>query len=466
MGKDNLANRRDLWATHQLPLQATIDRPDHPRPAEYPQLSAPQPALRRRATGPRPLSFTMFRLISPALIPLALGGASFAVLALLTIGAPDLVPVSMPPEMLGPLFFIFAAIAVILAAALAYAPNDTIWALVMIAGLLAYGTITTGAVFGLPAAAALIIALGSLLAVIVRSQIHTVLENTVHVMVLFGKYNRTLRPGFNLRLPGEQLWAIVHTNALTIEVTAHDIILPKGPAIDATAIASCFVAPERAYLVADHAGDWPERVQRCFELALSEALSESEADEVFGGVIDDADPLFDTSLATRVRGHLLHLVGRWGVNVEWLRIAAVHPSKAVASLPVREATGIGPAVAATPLALPREVAPPPRPPIVPVPDVVSSQPDPTDMTHMRGVTPGAFLPLPPAMQRGVPVPEALIAAYDAVRACRITDPHTIMRIAQAFETVATDPVLGPHLPFDAREAARNLRVLAANHAAV
>jgi hypothetical protein len=311
----------------------------------------------------------------------------------------------------------------------------------------------------LATAAALIVGLGLLLIVVVRSQLQTVLENTVHVMVLFGKYNRTLRPGFNLRIPGEQLLAVVSTAEIVVEATMHDIPLHKGPKIDASAVATCRVVPDRAHLTAAHAADWPEHTRRCLELALSEALGEMDADEVLRESPDGDGALLDGSLATRVRGHLLHLVGRWGISVEWVRLEAIQISKPAEKLPVREMTGVSmPAQAIAPTSRDESAAS-----VVPPDVVLPAPPSPTPIRVARGLSPGAILPLPPAMRSGVPVPEALVEAYEAVRAGRIADPRTIARIARAFETVAADPVLGPHLPFDAREAARNLNTLAERH---
>ncbi len=439
VGKEDLATRKDLWITHQFPQHALLDLPDHPR------IPHPNPPMQRSSEGRRHLSFGMLRQISPVLMPLALGGTSFAIVTLLTIGTPDLVPVSITPDLLGPLFFVFAALAVIHAAVLAYAPNDTIWALSLVGGLIAFGSLASWAIFGFATAAALLVGLGLLLVVVVRSQLQTVLENTVHVMVLFGKYSRTLRPGFNLRVPGEQLLAIVHTAEITVETTLRDIPLHNGPKIDASAVAACRVVPDRAHLAAAHAADWPEHTRRCLDLALREALGGLEADMVLCDTPDDDGgvpygALYE-SLATRVRGHLLHLVGRWGISVEWVRLEALHVRKPVENPTVREPTGAASTTsAANTVGAPVSV----------IPDVMPA----------RGLTPGAILPLPPAMRAGVPVPEALVQAYEAVRGGRITDPHTIARIARAFETVAVDPVLGPRLPFDAREAARNLNTLA------
>jgi len=80
-------------------------------------------------------------------------------------------------------------------------------------------------------------------------------------------------------------------------------------------------------------------------------------------------------------------------------------------------------------------------------------------TVMRSVPASVQLPLPATVQPPITAPAALIEAYAAVRERRITDPTTIARIAAAFEQAGKDPLLGPTLPFNAEEAAKNLRTL-------
>ncbi len=399
---------------------------------------------RRDGAGP----VRAFRLIAPVLVPFMLGSVCFAILVLLGLAAPDALPLAIGVEGLGPIFFVYAAVGVVLAAALAYAPSDAIWALAMIVGLIAFGAITTWAIFGPLVALTLLLGLSALLAVVVRRQMHTVLEDTVHVMVLFGKHNRILRPGFNLRWPFEQVWAIINTAEVTVEVAAREVTLLGGTRLHISATTACRAMPERAHLTAPHAHEWVDHVRRCLELTLRETLSEMEPEEICptdGSLPGDA-------LNVRLRGRLQQIVGGWGISVTWVRAHTLAP---VATAPDQSRVGSTPDVASGPHAAIAAL----RRPGVATPGTAAVAPPP-DVAVVRGLTPGALLPLPPAMRAGVPVPEALADAYAAVRERRITDPTTIARIARAFDTIARDPVLSPHLPFDAHEAARNLRALA------
>ncbi|HEY7848518.1 MAG TPA: hypothetical protein VIC27_00570, partial [Ktedonobacterales bacterium] len=65
-------------------------------------------------------------------------------------------------------------------------------------------------------------------------------------------------------------------------------------------------------------------------------------------------------------------------------------------------------------------------------------------------------PLPDALD-----PAVLKTAYQAVADQRITDPTTIRAIADAFATIARDPVRVTKVDFDAERAARILMGLAA-----
>lgn len=427
MGKERPPARRDRW-TSRAAVPPPIAPPDHPRRltavdildqrrARPPRLAAWRPA-ETAPPGPStaPLfTFATFRLISPIVVPLALGFLCFGVVVLAGLAAP--LGIAIGPDALPPLFFWFAAVGVLLAAALAYAPSDALWALASVGGLAVYAALTVGAVFGPLAGALLITGVLALTGVITRAQAHMVLEHTAHVMVLFGKYHRTLRPGFNLRLPGERVLAIIGTTETTIDVHDADAVLLNGAAVRAGATFGCRVPPEQAHLVAPYGADWPERVRHLAEITLTDTLAEMTAEEAQA---DNDGFLAGDPLAVRLRGRLQALVGGWGVQVVWVRPHSLRPA----------ATASGPHAAAT------------------------------AAIAARGVTPGALLPLPPAMRPARPLPETLAAAYEAVRTRRVTDPTTIRQIALAFESAASDPLARPQLPFDAEAAARLLRALA------
>ncbi len=454
MGKDRLAAQQDLWVTQRTRAPRKLARPEHPRP-----ITRPADYTRPRA-GRRALSFTTVRLVSPILVPFLLTVACFVLLLLLGLGSAANFPLAIGIEGLGPAFFVYAALGVIMAAALAYAPNEAVWALAMLVGLIGYGGISVWAIFGPLIALLLLGGLLALLLVVVRRQMHTVLEETAHVMVLFGKHHRTLRPGFNLRLPFEQVWAIINTAEVVIEVRATESLL-TGERVDVTVAAACHVPHERAHLAAAHGTAWVDHVRRSLTLVLHETLGELTPADIAPQESGWRDTEVGDPLAVRLRGKLGQLVGGWGVSVAWVRPHALHlvAPNAPPERPITHAPTSGaPDIASGPLA----AVPAPSLSAVRLPGASATGAlRLPDVVAMRGVTPGALLPLPPAMQSGTPSPEALAEAYAAVRERRISDPATITRIAGAFERVAADPVLVAHLPFDAGEAADNLRALAA-----
>jgi hypothetical protein len=447
MARQHIEQQRDRRAPRQFTPHQRISLPDHPR------ISRPSSRAPRPLTPPRsPLA--VFRIVSPALMPLVMASTCLALLLVLALVPSGTSHLRVSPESLGPIFFLFAALGVVLAAAMAYAPGDALWALALATGFLAYVTITVWAIFGPPAAVLLVIGLAVLLVVVVRAQAHTVLEDSVHVMVLLGKYHRTLGPGFHLRLPGEQVWAILHTSEVTLDVAVRDAQLRDGTTVDAQATAACRISPEHAHLAAPHASDWPERARHCLDLCLRQTLGELALTDLRAGDIDLGDTGFGDVLAARLRGHLQHLVGGWGVSVAWVRPHSLRLPHAA-----REAAGEPPPTQRRPV---MGLAASPDPQRIDLPErwPDSAGSPVADVASARGVTPGAMLPLPPAMRSATPVPAALAEAYDAVRERRVTDPSTIRRIAQAFETAARDPVMGPLLPFDAQTAACYLRQLA------
>lgn len=429
MGKDRPIARRDQWTSESVAVASHLTPPDHPRRLTAADILARRDAQRDRLGAWRPaptaaaplavarFSLSAFRVISPIIVPLALGFACLMVITLVGTLAP--LGLAVGADALPPLFFIYAALGVLFAAALAYAPSETLWSVTLLGGLTLNVTIAIWAIFGALAGVALICGVGALGAVVLRAQAHMVLEHTAHVMVLFGKYHRTLRPGFNVRLPGERVLAIVPTAEITLGAHVAETTLLDGARLTAAATVCCRVIPERAHLAAPRSADWPEQVRQLAVITLADTLAEMSAS-------DALDPRVDEPLGTRLRGRLQALVGGWGIQIEWVRPHGLRP--------VTAGTVVGADSG-------------PRPVIT------------AETIVARGVTPGALLPLPPAMLSGRPMPAALAEAYDAVRERRITDPSTIARVARAFEAAADDPILRPHLLFDAAAAARHLRGL-------
>lgn len=358
-----------------------------------------------------------------------LGAACLAVLIPLSFLSPAALAVGS--DALGAVFFVYAATGVILAAALAYAPNETLWALMMFFGLCAFIAITIWCIFGIVAGVGLIAGLLLISAAVLRRQLHTVMEHTVHVMVFYGKYHRTLRPGLNIRLPGEQVLSIIHTAEITIEGAVQDVVLLNGRHLDAGVTIGCCVIPERAHQLAPRGNEWPAHVRHMLEITLHDTLSELAPEEI--GTPDGSLWGQDEALARRLQGRLQRLIQGWGIQILW-----VHPHnfRLLDAPLVRQDQLTTPTISASPTA---------------------ANPDRADG---RAMAPGSLLLLPPSLRRDLPISDALIAAYNAVRERHISDPRAIERIAQAFEQAAQDATLRPILPFDAQQAAYHLRQLA------
>jgi hypothetical protein len=427
MKREIFPPRQGHWSPHGLSPSTSINR----------FLSVHDQSTSKRSQTRRiPLwSSQSIRRSSPFIAPLLIGSSTFSLLVLFVLMAPTDWQVATKPELLGPFFFIYAALGVIVASALAYAPNETIWALTMILSLCVFIILTTWGIFGLPVTAVLATGLLLLLFAVIRTQVHTVLENTVHIMVQFGKYHRTLYPGFNLRFPGEKVIAIISTGEVPIDVQVQDIMLCTSERIDITATAQCRVIPKQAHRLISHAQDWPEQVKHSLEIAIRTSLSDPEADDIcVRGLLDTG---IRASANMRVRGHLQQIINSQGIVVEWVRLHSLKPT-----VPANSTFS---SISSSPLV-----------PTQCIPDVV----DP-GRTMRAGSAPAIPLPFSSVLQmKPYLSPDALAEAYNAVRERRITDPQIIHRIAYIFETAAHDKVLGSHLPFDAIEAAQNLRQLA------
>ena len=403
MEKDRHVAAADLAERRQQLLVARQARSVHA--TGNPRWMDSQPV--RSAAGPPIFSYATFRLLSPVLLPVLLSMACLGILLPLAFSAPDALAIGS--DAIGAIFLVYAAVGVVQAAALAYAPSDVIWALVALIGLLLYGAITLWAVFGPTPAILTALGVAALLGAIIRRLQHQVLEHTVHVMVLFGKYHRTLSPGFNLRYPGEQVLTIVHTTEVMIEAAVHDVVLADGLHVDGHATACCRVIPEQAHDLAPRGNDWPEHLQRLLTLTMQDVLNELRREDLMAGDTLTCEP--PEPLSRRLHGRLRQIIQGWGIHIVWVRAHDLRPSAA--------------AFPATTQHLP-QAAPPPR----------------------------AAPPL---------LPDALVAAlaeaYQAIRERRITDAGTIAQIADEFDAAARDPLRGPLLPFDASQAATLLRAL-------
>jgi hypothetical protein len=409
-----------------------------------------------------------------------------------------------PPLSLA-LLFIFAAIGMLEAAVLFNVSNDAFWVVGVVAGFVLMTAVAFFAFFSAIFATLLSILLLALGVVAIRERYYAVKEGTVAVMGLFEKYNRTLQPGFNLRVPGEKVLGIVSAHRERHQVRIPSLTLSTGEHVALDVAMSYQIIPGQEYLAIRNTKDWKEPLQQLLVEVTQDVVStltfadfsrqpgSQPAHIGAGGSLSDSlDDEHEQAPLARINDRLTHEMrdqaADRGVAIHAVKVHLLEtlpgagkgsaPGKASAAAPAAPASPPAPILPAVGQA----IAPPADrsrptggPPTRPLPQIPTDQSEGGTLPQL--VFPGQSIPVPqlpvtpiaPPPRGGVPPvvaeptpppvlsPQALAETYDAVLRRRITDIATIRRIVMQFETVANDPLLSEQVPFDAAAGAENLR---------
>ncbi|HEY7349623.1 MAG TPA: SPFH domain-containing protein [Ktedonobacterales bacterium] len=385
----------------------------------------------------------------------------------------------------GAMLFIFAAIGVLQSAILLYAPNDAFWAVGVVGGFLVFLAAAFFALFLPIFALILSILLLSLGVVALRERYYPVKEGTVAVMGLFGRHNRTLQPGFNLRAPGEKALGVVETQRIRYETRIPPITLFSGEQVTMSVAMTYQVVPGEEHLAIRTTKEWQRPIQQQLQSVVQDVVSGLSIDDFRhpGGAhpasgayaVDESDDDQPASPLERINERLTDAmreqVADRGVAVHAVRVhtlegshlpgaahaaghpASSHPTTALPAVPQNAGQDSLSAMPGAPVvgapsypAAPAGLTGPPGPPIYPPGSIAA--PPPAGAAALSGGTPLEAMTLLSA--------QALAETYDAVVRQRITDLATIRRIISQFEAVAADPELSQQVPFDAAAGAHNL----------
>ncbi len=486
-----------------------LTEPLPPTPAAVPPRKAPQPSSvpplppRSQVRSAPPAggavpAWSSFRRHSPWLVPLLFIFIFFILVLLVN-----------PPLSLA-LLFIFAAIGMLEAAVLFNVSNDAFWVVGVVAGFVLMTAVAFFAFFTPIFATLLSILLVALGVVAIRERYFGVTEGTVAVMGLFKKYNRTLQPGFNLRVPGEKVLGIVSTHRERHQVRIPSLTLSTGEHIALDVAMSYQVIPGQEYLAIRNTKDWKEPLQELLVEVTQDVVSAltfadfSRQPGVHpspigadGSLSDSLDDEQELSPLSRINDRLTHEMrdqaAERGVAIHAVKVrlleslpgvgkglAAGKAPASVSPAPALPQAAMGPAVEQMMEPPADRLRPTGGPATRPLPQISTDQSEvaqPPAGTIPQLVFPGQSIPVPqlpvtpiappprggvapPAVEPPAPPvlsPQALAETYDAVLRRRITDIATIRRIVMQFETVANDPVLSEAVPFDAAAGAENLR---------
>jgi hypothetical protein len=415
-----------------------------PAPAARPVASL---SLRDLESGWR-----VFRRRSPIIIPVVLGAIAFTLVAVLSLYG----IAHVSPYAIWPLLLVFAAIGVLQGAALRYMPDDLSWVIAAGAGFLVFFAAAALAILGLAIGAIVVVVFCVVVAILLRRRVHSVIEGTVHVMLLFGKYNRTLMPGVHFYFPGERCVAVLRTSEAFYTSPRQRVLASFGAEIELAATISYQLVPEEAHRAVLLVDDWEKRLRALLETTVQDVVNELTPDDfVRAGVANvqmaagGAWPTRLDRINSRLYIKVQYQAVNWGVQVKWVKVHDI-----AIALPAPEGLGRRSAAPAGHAGVTGAGATSARATVVDGgagPKAQNIPPTAPAQATAAGQEKAS------AMAGGPKSLQGLTEAYNAVREKRVTDPATIRGIAGAFEWLAENRQPDQQLPFDPREVAWNLR---------
>ncbi len=391
---------------------------------------------------------SLARRISPVLVPLPFAALIFLFsLPFAVRGQTLLSPL--------PLGVLLVALVVMQGTLLYYAgSNDTYWTLCVIIGYALFLVVGTLAIFGFGASLILLLVLLFMGTFLARRSIHQIPEGYADIVLMYGKYARTLYPGLNFKMPWEKIGSRLSTKEITWTCPEQIVKISRDQDVKLVATISYQLMPEDAHIAALNVDNWEGSLQKLFVATLQSVINElTPAD--FVNLLQGTHtrtPLdissIDAATITRwdrinniLASRVQDKVAAWGVQVNFVRIQditliphlapSVSPTAGMMARPVDMGMTQGAKQAAA--------------------QPLQAQIAPRTVENQQGPTQAQPAPAASAAPRVINI-DTLIEAYDAVRTGRLKDPKTIRDIAMRFEALANDP----NVRFDAARAAQNL----------
>jgi regulator of protease activity HflC (stomatin/prohibitin superfamily) len=391
----------------------------------------------------------IIRRFSPVLVPLP-----FAILIFLFTLPFILRGQATLPAL--PLAVLLIALVILQGTLLYYAgSNDTYWTLFVIIGYALFLVVGTLAIFGFGASLILLVIFLIIGILLARRSILQVPEGYVDIVMMYGRYARTLYPGPNLKMPLEKVSSRLSTKEITWTCPEQVVKISRDEDVKLVATISYKLLPEDAHLASLQVDDWETSLQKLFVSTTQSVINELTPSDFMNwpqGIspqtLVDINSI-DTATITRwdhvndmLAKRIQDQVEKWGVQINYVRIQDVTliPHLASSMNPVvgmawrQAAVDVGATRGGYPT-----VAQPQQAQIVAKP--VENQPVPMSIQP-------SYVPAPVSAASI----EMLKDSYEAVRTGRLSDPQTIRDIAARFEALTNDP----NIDVDALKAAQIL----------
>ncbi len=355
----------------------------------------------------------------------------------------------IPVEGLWPLALVIIAIAIAQGVAVYYSgSNNVFWAMSTVGAFFLFLLVGCFAIFGVIPTFFLLAVLIVLTIILARLYVRQVPQGTVDMVYLFGKYNRTLDPGFNILLP----WEKIHNKG--IKVTERTWASPllrvqmsRTEDVEISATISYQLIPEQAHIAITQVDAWEANLQELFNTTIKNVATSISPDDLLAWQRGMRSRLAPTSTLNSP----FENNPRWeqinNTLFQYMRDKAIQRGIQVNWVHVRDAKLMP--HGATTLESTSEARPS---------NTATTQPDkgmPSKQSRASSAaTPAPAVDLPNISNEALE--KVLMTAYREVRNGKITDPSTIRHLAQQFEAVARDPEKNKHVSFDAKRAADNL----------
>ena len=399
----------------------------------------------------------LWHAIKLIIIPLLFAGIS----CLLVLPPIAIDEAHFPPETLWSIGLVMIIVAGLQGIAVHYSKRiPGMWILCTMGGFVLLLSISIFALFGPVPGVILVLVLLFLTAYMLQRTIHPVPEGVVDIVLAFGKYSRTLYPGFHLLSPWEKATRQVNVEETHWNCPPQRIQMSRDDDLILRALISYQIIPETAHLAVEN---WEESLRDTFIATLQTVATVFTPDDflnwpqsldvyqkqlhhpVSGSPADD----FSESPERRetINDYLCQYIHAkaGGVQVNWVSIRDIEL--------VPHSLNIDPIYhhfneqQTTPSSTP---LPEQTPQLALVPQIGATEPQ--QQAVLTSVRQGE-----PAKPIEIPKEEILIKAYKEVQNGKITDPEAIRMIAATFEAVAQDSQANQSVSIDVEQAARILR---------
>jgi len=362
----------------------------------------------------------------------------------------------LPPQTLLPLALIILVIALAQGVAIYYAgTNNGLWAVYTVVGFFLFVLVGCFALFGPVTGIITLLLLIGISIFLSRRYLHSVSEGYVDIVRSFGKYSRTLYPGFNVLLPWEKVSDHLHTTETVWQTPVQHVQMTRDEDVLLRGTITYRLQPEDAHLAVTNVQHWEKSLHNLF-IASLQTIAATFTPEDFiawpqgmhtrpthGSAmpLTEGEPRWE-QVNGLVYQRIRDRVAIWGVLINEVRLHDIFLASHEIAASLHDTTA--------PVAQQNTYSSVPQQ--KPQKQTAQSQPQ----SPARQTVPSQQ-PVP----NTVPVPKGLKEdilrkAYTEVKNGNIKEPETIRNLAAQFDTVARTPELNESFTFDAARAAENL----------